>query len=390
MFGLRLLLVLAIVGGLIAFIGDKLGSKIGKKKLSVFGLRPYHTSVLMTVVTGILIASTTLAVMVVASDSARTAMFGMEKLQNELIALNHEKDQASIALAKSQSDLESKNAAIKNLDEQIKASEAEKAAIEGQLIFAKRNYEETKALLQQAQQAVTDLSQAKSNLEGEVSNLEQTTERLKQGILAIREGQVIFRSGEVIYAGVLKGGQSDEENQKQLQQLLAAANEVALHRMGIKTEEPVQAIWIANEVISEALTQIQAYKGNVFVRVRTVANIIAGEPALSVLELAADNRIYKNNDLVYSKRIDLNKTQIGLNGEILEFLSEVNKIAVAAGVIPDPLTGKVGNMDAGTMVETSEKMAKYGGKVLLKAHAKGDINASGPVLLKLEVENENY
>ncbi len=39
MFGLRLILILAVVGGLIAFIGDKLGSKIGKKKLSVFGLR---------------------------------------------------------------------------------------------------------------------------------------------------------------------------------------------------------------------------------------------------------------------------------------------------------------------------------------------------------------
>jgi hypothetical protein len=44
-------------------------------------------------------------------------------------------------------------------------------------------------------------------------------------------------------------------------------------------------------------------------------------------------------------------------------------------------------MDAGTMVETGEKMAKYGGKVILKAYAKGDINASGPVLLRLEVEN---
>ena len=68
MFGLRLILILAVVGGLIAFIGDKLGSKIGKKKLSVFGLRHYNTSVLMTVITGILIASINLVTMAVASD----------------------------------------------------------------------------------------------------------------------------------------------------------------------------------------------------------------------------------------------------------------------------------------------------------------------------------
>ena len=56
MFGIRLMFLLAVMGGLIAFIADKLGSKIGKKKLSVFGLRPHDTSVLLTVLSGVLIA----------------------------------------------------------------------------------------------------------------------------------------------------------------------------------------------------------------------------------------------------------------------------------------------------------------------------------------------
>ena len=141
MFGLRLILILAIVGGLIAFIGDKLGSKIGKKRLSVFGLRPYHTSVLITVITGILIASITLVTMAVASDSARIAMFGMEKLQSDLVALNSEKDQATAALSKAQTDVAEKNKTIRILDEQIKDSAAEKAAIENQLVAARQNYE---------------------------------------------------------------------------------------------------------------------------------------------------------------------------------------------------------------------------------------------------------
>ena len=87
MFGLTLILVLAIMGGAIAFIGDKLGSKIGKKRLSIFGLRPYHTSVLMTVITGIMIAAATLGVLAVTSKDVKTALFGMEKLKTELIAL---------------------------------------------------------------------------------------------------------------------------------------------------------------------------------------------------------------------------------------------------------------------------------------------------------------
>ena len=38
---------MAIVGGLIAYLADKMGSKIGKKRMSVFGLRPKHTSILL-------------------------------------------------------------------------------------------------------------------------------------------------------------------------------------------------------------------------------------------------------------------------------------------------------------------------------------------------------
>lgn len=122
-----------------------------------------------------------------------------------------------MALAKAQADVAEKNKAILALDEQIKASAAEKAAIENQLVAARQNYEEAKGQLQQAQSAVGELSQAKQSLEGEVTNLEQMTERLRRGILAIREGQVVFRSGEVVYAGVLKGSLNDEENSRQMQ-----------------------------------------------------------------------------------------------------------------------------------------------------------------------------
>ncbi|MBQ7630297.1 MAG: DUF3084 domain-containing protein, partial [Selenomonadaceae bacterium] len=44
--GIYLIIVMIITGGAIAFIGDKLGTKIGKKRLSIFGLRPRHTSMI--------------------------------------------------------------------------------------------------------------------------------------------------------------------------------------------------------------------------------------------------------------------------------------------------------------------------------------------------------
>ena len=85
MFGIRLMFLLAVMGGVIAFIADKLGSKIGKKKLTVFGLRPHDTSVLLTVLSGVLISLLSIGILAVSSESARTALFGMEKLQKELL-----------------------------------------------------------------------------------------------------------------------------------------------------------------------------------------------------------------------------------------------------------------------------------------------------------------
>ena len=87
MFGIRLIAILALMGGIIAYIADKLGSKIGKKRLTIFGLRPHKTSVLLTVLSGMLIAACTIGVLAVASQSARTALFGMDKLQKEMTAL---------------------------------------------------------------------------------------------------------------------------------------------------------------------------------------------------------------------------------------------------------------------------------------------------------------
>lgn len=373
MFGLRLIIILAIVGGLIAFIGDKLGSKIGKKKLSVFGLRPYYTSVLMTVITGVLIAATTIIVMAISSDSARTAMFGMEKLQDELSSLNKEKAAASTEVEKVRADLADRNQEIKELD-------AEKAQLANEVSTSREE-------LGQARMEVNSLTESKATLEKEVSSLEETTERLRRGIVAMREGDVVYRSGEVIYAGVLSSKLNNEENAKQMEMFLNAANEAAMQRMGIRSEEPVGVLWLPNELAQAAMKEIQAADGNVFVRLRAVANIIAGEPAICTIELVHNECVYKDSEMIYSKVIDVTGIKYGLDREILSFLNEVNHTAVRAGVMPDPLTGKVGNLDAGTMVQTGEKMAALGGKVVLKAYARGDIYTSGPVLLRLEVED---
>ena len=73
MYGIVLIAVLVATGGIIAFIGDRLGTKIGKKRLSLFGLRPRYTSTIVTIFTGFLITATTLGIMSVISRDVRCA-----------------------------------------------------------------------------------------------------------------------------------------------------------------------------------------------------------------------------------------------------------------------------------------------------------------------------
>lgn len=382
MVGIRMIIIMAIVGGLIAYIADKMGSKIGKKKMSVFGLRPKYTSILLTVISGTMIAVLTIGVMTIASQSARTALFGMEKLQQELKLLNEEKADAADALSEAKNKVDEQNQQISILDAKIKESTRENDAMDAKLAQINEKYS-------QAQAEVASLTDAKTQLTGEIENLEKTTDALRKGIINMREGQVYYRAGEIVYAGVMRGGLKHEENVAQVNWLLQNANEIALQRLGVQQEEqPLQAIWISKNIVTDAINALDQSKGNLFFRIRTVANIIVGELVVCEIEIFENQFIYPDGSLILSQEY-ADTVPESYENIIMAFLTQVNHRAVEAGVLPDPLTGKVGNMDAATMIETSNAMRRTNGKFTLRAYAKGDITTAGPVRVRLEVLPDN-
>ena len=84
MYGFPLILILILIGGLIAYIGDKIGMKVGKNRLSLFGLRPKYSSVIITVLTGVFIAILSISLMMIASEKARIAVFKLDDLLLEI------------------------------------------------------------------------------------------------------------------------------------------------------------------------------------------------------------------------------------------------------------------------------------------------------------------
>ena len=383
MVGIRLIVIMAIVGALIAYIADKMGSKIGKKKLSVFGLRPKYTSILLTALSGSIIAVLTISVMAIASQSARTALFGMDKLQKELRMLNSEKDFASKALATAKEKVTAQNKQISILDAKILESTRENDEMEARLGQLNEKY-------RLAQSEVDSLTSSKVQLTNEVEDLEKTTAALRKGIITMREGQVYFRVGEVLYAGVLHGGLTHEENIAQVNWLLQNSNEAALQRLGLQDkDEPVQAIWISKNIVNKAVAALDNSQGYLLLRVRAVANIIVGELAVCNIEIINNKFIYPDGSLILSADYDLNKSDLSNEEVLMGFLTQINHNAVKAGVLPDPLTGKVGNMDAATMIDASNAIRRTDGIFTLRAYAKGNITAAGPVRVRLEVEKGN-
>ena len=380
MVGIRLIIIMAVVGGFIAYVADKMGSRIGKRKMSVFGLRPKYTALLLTVLSGIMISVLTIGVMAIASDSARTALFGMEKLQRELRSLNEEKQTAAEALDKARTDIDEKNRAISTLDSQIKASEKEQEQMELRLADINGKYG-------RAQAEVAQLTESKNALTAEITELEESTERLRKGLITLREGQVFYRAGEVVYAGIMRGGLKHEENVAQVNWLLKNANDAVLERLQVKPEkeqENLQAIWISSRSVEHAVAVLDESKSNKLFRLRTYANIILGELVACDIEIADNNLVFAKDELICSEEYDLSGS--GSNDAVLMgFLNKVNHRAVEAGVLPDPLTGKVGSMDAATMIEASNNMHRINGKVLVQAYARGDITTAGPVIVRLEV-----
>jgi len=88
--GYILIAAILIVGGVIATVGDRIGTRVGKARLSLFNLRPKNTAILITILTGGLISTSTLAILFTADEGLRKGVFELEDIQKDL---RHKREQ---------------------------------------------------------------------------------------------------------------------------------------------------------------------------------------------------------------------------------------------------------------------------------------------------------
>ncbi len=89
-FGVILIPLLIVVSGGIAYVGNLVGRAIGRRRLTLLGLRPRYTAQVITIATGMLITVVTVATVLLVSRDARESLFRYRELQSQLTTLRGE------------------------------------------------------------------------------------------------------------------------------------------------------------------------------------------------------------------------------------------------------------------------------------------------------------
>lgn len=412
MYGLALIAVLAVMGGAIAYIGDKLGTKVGKKKLSMFGLRPKHTSIIVTIVTGILIAASTLGILSLTSRDVRTALFGMEALKNNLARLSQEVAVKNNELETSRAALQAKIAEFSTLDARVKESAKQLAEITDELSQVTDERDRTIAALSKVQadyttakgdltkatkeisalqttkaeldKRVASLNEAKVSLQSDVDRLNELAVNLKKGIEVVREGVVIFRAGEVLSTNVVQGGLSQEQTEQALSQIIYGTNRSITDKLGVQSD--LEVLWVSKNDYQQAASLISSTPGSIIVRITAAGNTIYGEPTISRIDLFPNKLVYDAGAVVYSEVFDAGKNNQHSEEAVLLFLQKVNSEAIKEGILPDPIQGTVGAMSGSQLFETINKVKRFNGKVEIAAVTTDDIHTAGPLKITIRVK----
>ena len=406
--GWFMLIVLAVMGGLIAYLGDKIGSKVGKRKIKLMGLRPKYTSILVTIMTGISIAVVTLGVMSVLSENARVALFGMNKLRQQQHVLEEQRDRLLAEADKLAREMQEKNDLLadnelklasqeEQLDgandrlrltlldlEQVQAARDDASA---QLGIVQTAFNQANADLATAQGEIEELEHTKAGLTKTVAALDERNRLLNESMLTVREGTVLFRVGEVLSSSVLTAGQSQDETRSQLSGIMVNINNMIRQRLNI-TDEKAVLLYISPDEFERTVQELSnSPKDSKLIRVTAAGNIITGEPALVHVNVYDNNLVYNRGREVYTEYFTSEEIASGAELQLLHFLHNVNRNAQADGILPDPLSGNVGALTAVEMFDAISRMKAYGNTGLtLRAVTTQNIFTAGPLRIEIRVE----
>ena len=387
MYGITLILVLAVVGGVIAFIGDRLGTRIGKKKLSIFGLRPRHTAVIVTIFTGICITTVTFGIMAAVSENVRTALFGMDRLNALIADTRAALDFTSGELERAKNEQEQVSGELKKSEEEIARLEAEQGGLRAE---SDRLSAGNRALMMEKEGLISlngRLSGENETLQADIQTLGVRANELRENILNLREGNIVYQAGEIIASGTIPAGLSHDEIERGMAGIAQLGTRNISTRLGENHTD--QDIWIYGPEYDAAVHAIEQSSVDMIVRIVAAGNLVRGDEIRASIELYPNRVIYHDGELIIARVYAPEGLGNAAEQSVMAFLREVNAAASAKGILPDPIRGTVGVIEGAEFYGLVQELAAHTSPVVISAYADGDPDAMGPLRLKFKIENEN-
>ena len=401
MSGWLLILTLLLLGGVLSTLGDRLGTRVGKARLSLFGLRPKNTAVVITALTGALISALSLGLMLLVSEQLRLGLFELDQIQARL------RDSRS-ALRQSQADLDRSRGELSRaelgrsqaiagrqraLDSQYKA--------ETQLNTAQQRIAALRRELQPLQQERTRLEAERLRLSREVkgrdaeirrteAELTSVRQRIAAGekelkglegnVIALRRGDVVIASGQPLATAKVKLDTSSQA-QSVIEALLQQANLTAFQRL-LPDQKPDRQILLVPRNDIARLKTLLTKPGTWVVSIRSAANVLRGEQrVLAFPDLRPNRQVVRKGEMLARTTLDGDER----GSELVR--SRLNLLLAAAfaraqrqGTLVDGL-----QFDANDFNELGRALAERpaGQEATLEATARNNADTPDPIVVEL-------
>ena len=280
--GWLLILALLVLGGVLSTLGDRLGSRVGKARLSLFNLRPRQTAVVITVLTGSLISALSLGLMLLVSRQLRIGLFELDEV---LAKLQSSRDSLKISrLAQSNAERDLQQAKSDSAHVQIELKEVQKRATElrNELAPLQKQRQHLEAertrLSHDISQKDADIQRTEielANVRSTINAAEKELKQLESNLIALRRGAVVLSSGQQLAAATLRL-EDPSQARDVINRLLQEANQEAFRRVRPGEEANRQILLVPRSDIKR-IEQIIRKPGTWVVNVRSAANVLRGE-----------------------------------------------------------------------------------------------------------------
>lgn len=369
-------LVLGLILGsaVLAVLGDILGFKYGKQRISVFGLRPKYTSRLITAVTGGIISIVILTILSAFSQDVRTALFSMQYVQQQLMDLR-------LQLQTSQS----------NTDQAVDDLMLARSSLEQQrnlLQTTTASLDLTRFDLESLRNDKVVLENERNELEAAVKVMREESEELKRALSSMRSDFIAIHANVLLAQRPILPGSSEAQVSEDLQALRKDIRLSVVSRVSDKLLSRLRdlPIVIAPESEAEVLDFLTLAPERFYVRALAAENVALGEPIKVRLEVGESHLIYAAGEPIHRRMIDAQRSDLDAEEALHIFLRELKMKAIRDGVLPDPSTNSVGTLEGETFFDIVENLKDAGAPVILSALASHDIYTEGPVDIEIVLE----